>query len=312
MFQLGETYDVSFGGSGGSVLNNAIVVRSDAAPDGGAGGGIVVFSGTDENGDPAEVIWTPDYDLEQWYADNFNPSMEPEFFTQDQDAAYTHQIMCFRADALIKTKSGPKRAHALTSDDKIWTYSNGWSNPRAITHAIVRGASVAAPVRFPAGSIGNSSALYLSQQHRVLLTDPRLEPLFGFSRMLVPARAFAGYRGVTIEPVKAVHCVHILLDRHDILEANGALCESLLLQDVAEAALADPGAAQILLLTPEIKAAHHKTILPVLNKQEARLAFYVLWNELPAHHDDILAANNIDQSGGQSQTQPEQRAFALT
>ena len=38
---------------------------------------------TDENGDPAQIIWTPDFNLEGWYWDNYTPNLEPGFYVVD-------------------------------------------------------------------------------------------------------------------------------------------------------------------------------------------------------------------------------------
>ena len=58
LFELGDTYDVTWGGQndGGTILN-AVVIRSDPAPDGN-GGGVIVLEGTDDQGNLAQVVWT--------------------------------------------------------------------------------------------------------------------------------------------------------------------------------------------------------------------------------------------------------------
>ncbi|MEZ5714708.1 MAG: hypothetical protein R3D85_05800 [Paracoccaceae bacterium] len=60
LFEVGDTYDVSYGGPGGAhTLTDAVVIRSDAAP---GGGGVIVFEGLDEDGNLTQVVWTPDFD----------------------------------------------------------------------------------------------------------------------------------------------------------------------------------------------------------------------------------------------------------
>jgi hypothetical protein len=123
LFEIGDTYDVSWGGQGGGgTIQDAVVVRSDAAP---GDGGVVVFEGVDENGDPAQVIWTPDFDLEGWYSDNFNPSNEPQFYTEDTQPTYTHSFVCFASETRIQTPEGPRPVGKLNAGDLVTTEDAG-------------------------------------------------------------------------------------------------------------------------------------------------------------------------------------------
>ena len=70
LFEVGETYTVSWSGASSGTILDATVIRSADAPDG--GGGVIVFKGLDENGNLAQVLWSPSFDLESWYFDNFN------------------------------------------------------------------------------------------------------------------------------------------------------------------------------------------------------------------------------------------------
>jgi hypothetical protein len=125
LFEVGDTYNITWGGQGGGgTIIDAVVVRSDPSP-GGEGAGIIVFEGVDENGEPAQVIWTPGLDLEGWYSDNYNPSAEPEFYTQDMDASYDHRFVCFASETRIRTPEGSKAAGAFRSGDLVSTKDDG-------------------------------------------------------------------------------------------------------------------------------------------------------------------------------------------
>ena len=77
LFEVGETYTVSWSVASSGTILDATVIRSDDAPSG--GGGVIVFEGLDENGNLAQVVWTPSFDLETWYFDNFNGGCHPNF-----------------------------------------------------------------------------------------------------------------------------------------------------------------------------------------------------------------------------------------
>ncbi|MEM7490764.1 MAG: Hint domain-containing protein [Pseudomonadota bacterium] len=270
-FNLGEAYDVSWGGQGGGgSIQDAVVIRSDAAPDGGLGGGIIVFEGIDDNGDPAQIIWTPDFDLEGWYNDNYNPSMEPQFYTADQQAGYSHTVPCFEAGTSIDTPGGPVPAHRLRAGDMVTTKSAGAAPLLWVGQRIVDGTGDNAPVVFEAGTIGNARRLVLSQRHCVLVRSPRLQMAFGFPEALVPAKALANGHSVRIENRPSIRYVHLLLRRHHLVTAEGVLCESLLLSEGTAGALEDDDLQAA--IPPGIRSLadlHQKAIRPILTAREA-------------------------------------------
>ncbi len=105
------------------------------------------------------------------------------------------------------------------------------------------GRGAAAPVLFAPGTIGNHAPLRLSQQHRVLLRSPLAELMFGTAEVLVPARALVNGTSIRIAPCARITYVHVLLEAHHILRAEGALCESLLMGDEAMRLLQAPRCA---------------------------------------------------------------------
>lgn len=265
-FDVGETYDVEFSGrGGGAVLEDATVIRSDAAP---GGGGIVVFEGKDAGGDIVQVVWTPDFDLENWYWSNFDAGASPGFYTTDQVATYTHHYVCFAADTAIATPRGLCAAGDLRPGDRVFTLDAGqrpilWTGRRA-----VRGSGAGCPVLFAPGSIGNDRPLRLSRQHRVMLRSPRAELLFGSHEVLVPAKALVNGHDIRFSPCGSVTYVHLLLDSHQILmAAGGAPCESLLPGDMAETILAHEMPA---ICAAAARAGPYRAARPILTFREAR------------------------------------------
>ncbi len=169
LFEVGDVYDISYGGTGGgATLADAVVIRSDDAP---SGGGLIVFEGLDEFGELTQVIWTPDFGLETWYWDNFSGRLPSEFHTTDQNAAYDHSFVCFDGAARIDTPAGRVSAAGLRAGDRVLTLDAGpkrliWVGWRRVT-----GAGADAPVVFAPGAIGNRAELRLSQQHLAACAD---------------------------------------------------------------------------------------------------------------------------------------------
>ncbi|MDU8927772.1 Hint domain-containing protein [Alisedimentitalea sp. MJ-SS2] len=230
-FEIGDTYDVTWGGfDGGGTIEDAVVVRTDTAP---GGGGIIVLEGIDENGELVQIIWTPGFDLEQWYADNYNPAAEPQFYVEDTDANYTHEYICFASETRISTAIGAVTAGELWPGDRLSTLDNGVQEIRWTGRRNVVGRGANAPVLFEAGALGNVAPLRLSQQHRVMIASARAELLFGAAEVLVPAKALVNGVDIRLAPCPRITYVHLLLPGHQILLAEGALCESLYPGDIA-------------------------------------------------------------------------------
>lgn len=269
LFEIGDTYDVSWGGQGGGgTILDAVVVRSDAAP---GQGGVIVLEGVDENGNLAQVIWTPDFDLEGWYNANYNPSNEPRFYTEDTQPDYNHTFVCFAAETRVNTPEGYRPVATLQAGDKVRTRDHGdvpllWAGQR-----LGPGTGTAAPVVFDPGSIGNTRTLRLSQQHRVLIQSTDAELYFGADEVLVPAKACANGHTIRITPCARICYVHLLFADHEVLAAEGAACESLFLGDEAVKTLYGGPDMDDLCAVDGHPVSHLRTARPVLKTSEARM-----------------------------------------
>jgi len=281
LFELGDTYDVTWGGQGGGgTILNAVVIRSDPAPDGN-GGGVIVLEGTDDQGNPAQVVWTPGFDLEGWYSDNYNPSMGPQFYTHDMDPNYDHAYVCFAAGTLIDTPGGRKAIETLGPGDLVMTLDAG---PQPVIWAGRRdclGFRADAPVTFGTGTIGNDTPLTVSQQHRVLIRSSQLELHFGHHEGLAAAKAFVGLQNIRHTPRPTIRYIHILLPAHHLIRANGALCETLFLGDSTTTVCADDPVFSTAIKGRGVLQAHQKTTRTVLRTQAAARFLSVYPPDMP-------------------------------
>lgn len=134
---------------------------------------------------------------------------------------------CFTAGTMIATPEGEKPVEWLRIGDLVMTRDAGpqpilWTGGRQ-----VRGYGSYAPVRFETGSLGNSRPLLVSQQHRMLVSGWRAELACGSDEVLVAAKHLVDGQSVRLTEMAHLHYVHILLDAHHILIAEGAPSESL-------------------------------------------------------------------------------------
>lgn len=242
VFDPGDTYTLTFSGHGGTTIEDAVVIRSDLLDPG--PGHAVVFEGLDSSGELTQVVWSPEFDLESWYFDNFSEGQSPGFYTTDQGTA-SYQTVCFEATMLIDTPSGARVAEGLRVGDFVNTEDAGPQKIQWVGRRRMRGWGRNAPVSFEQGVIGNSSPLILSPQHRILVKSPKAFAQFGSDEVLVPAVAFVNGTSVRIQPQNVITYVHILLEDHHILTAQNVKCESLLLGKMSLKAIAQ---------RPELKA----------------------------------------------------------
>lgn len=133
---------------------------------------------------------------------------------------------CFTAGTLIETPQGPRRIETLQPGDLVITRDNGAQPLRWIGQRQVPGTGENAPIRFQAGAIGNTRALEVSPQHRMLIEGWRAELYFGQDEVLVAAKHLVNGDTICRAPTAEVHYIHLLFDRHEIIQAEGVASES--------------------------------------------------------------------------------------
>lgn len=226
-FELGEVYSLSFQGNGGTTIENATVIRSDPL-DGNEGA--IVFEGLDPQGDLVQVVWSPNFDLETWYFDNFSQGASPGFYTTDQ-SAQQYSFACFVSGTLIDTVRGPKHVQDIAPGDLVPTCDGRDEPVLWVASSTVPGLGRGAPVILEAGVLGAETPVAVSLQHRVLVRDARCESHFGASEVLIAAGHLVDGQHIRRENRKMVTYHHLLFERHEVISAQGLCSESLLLGD---------------------------------------------------------------------------------
>ncbi|SLN45008.1 hypothetical protein PSA7680_02285 [Pseudoruegeria aquimaris] len=144
-------------------------------------------------------------------------------------------VICFTAGTEILTERGPRLVEELKEGDRLQTKDDGMQAVRWIGRRRISGARLYAmpeyrPIRIRAGAFGEDDPredLLVSPDHRMLLRGAAAEALFNTDEVLVAARDLLHHRGVHRDlAVREVTYFHLLLDRHQILWANGVETES--------------------------------------------------------------------------------------
>ncbi|KAA9008286.1 Hint domain-containing protein [Histidinibacterium aquaticum] len=170
-------------------------------------------------------------------------------------------VLCFTPGTLIRTATGARPVESLSEGDRVQTMDNGccpvlWTGQRRITGARLHALPDLAPIRMRAGALGDAvpdTGLLLSPDHRVLLRGRRAQSLFNAPEVLVRAADLVD--DARIRPdrgLREVRYIHLALDRHEIVFANGVPCESFHPASVGLGALGDADRQRLLDLVPEL------------------------------------------------------------
>lgn len=151
------------------------------------------------------------------------------------DAVAQGGLICFTPGTMIRTLRGVTRIEDLAPGDRILTRDDGpqpvvWTGHRRLTGARLHAMPDLRPIRFRTGALGlgrPDADLLVSPRHRMLVTGDAARALFNAPEVLVAARDLLNGASVAVDHgLREVTYVHVLLDRHQIVWANGLETES--------------------------------------------------------------------------------------
>jgi hypothetical protein len=212
-----------------------------------------------------------DADAETAY---FNYTIENGIGGSDTAIVQVTQMPCFVAGTLIDTPEGPRAVETLAEGDLVLTLDDGPQPVRWAGSRDTQAVGEFAPVCICAGSYGATCDIWLSPQHRVLIRDIWAELLFGEPEVLVKAKDLVN--GTTVRRITSeqpVTYVHLLFDRHQILNSAGLASESYLPGPMMSKSFDKAAQEEILSLFPElvdITSCEWKSVRPILKTHEAR------------------------------------------
>ncbi len=144
-------------------------------------------------------------------------------------------VICFTPGTRIRCADGDRPVETLRPGDRIQTRDDGvqeilWTGQRRITGARLYAMPELRPLRIRPGALGDDvpdDDLVVSPRHRLLLRGARARALFNTDEVLVAAEDLLDHR--TILPdhaAREVTYIHLLLERHQVIWANGVETES--------------------------------------------------------------------------------------
>jgi Ca2+-binding RTX toxin-like protein len=293
----GTGHDTLIGGIGADTLSGGDdrdVIHGDAGDvvDGGEGGDdhdVLDLRGTDRNRityDPADG----EAGTVEFLDDDGQVTGTLTF--ENIEEVITDTVPCFTPGAMILTPGGEVAVEELSVGDEVITLDHGAQRVRWIGIRHLKAAELAAqpafyPVRIVAGALGEGlpvQDLLVSPQHRMMLEAAQAEVLFGAPEVLAAALHLVNTGSIRRAYPAEVTYIHLLFDRHEIIQANGAWSESFQPGDHSLAGMGQAQRAELLALFPEAEIAgtRYAAARPALKAFETDLLLGVVGNSIPS------------------------------
>ena len=260
-FTIGEDLlDVSAlnNGSGQTVGHGDVTVTSD-----GEGGSILTFP----NGETIRLV-----------------GVDPTSIDTPEELA-TIGIHCFLQGTRIETAQGLRLIEDLQVGDGVVTRDAGVQNIRWIGRKVLKPAFLNTHPHLRPICIGKDALgaglperdLWVSPQHRCVVSGARAEMLFGEPDVFVPAKALTDLPGCYVSGREDVVYFHILFDSHQLVFSEGMPTESFFPGSEAERVGDGATNDEIHQIFPELAGRFENygpTCLPSLTLHEARALLF--------------------------------------
>jgi len=185
---------------------------------------------------------------------------------------YDDYFACFADDTLIDTPLGPTPVERLRVGDLVMTRDAG---PQPVRMVLCRRLSAEdlerspslVPIKISGGALGPGvpdGDLWVSPQHRMLVHSRIAERMFGRAEALVAAKRLVGLPGVAPDPKRRrLTYVHLVLEAHHVIRAEGAWSETFLPGPMGLAALDADVREEMLTLFPDLKGGLLQPARPI-------------------------------------------------
>ena len=182
-------------------------------------------------------------------------------------------IICFTPGTMIATPAGDRAVETLRPGDLVLTRDDGPQPLGWTGSSTVPGTGKHMPIRLDPSLTGADRPLTVSPQHRMLVEDWRAELMFGEAEVFVPAIHMLDFEGAETVAMARVTYVHLMLDRHQVIYAEGVPTESFHLADQGLLALPEPVQDEMFTAYPHLRdniAAYGPTARLCLKAHESR------------------------------------------
>lgn len=140
--------------------------------------------------------------------------------------------ICFAKGTRILVDGGQRRVEDIRVGDLVQTADRGLQPVKWIGKSRIGARGRFAPICISKGAMGNVADLYVSPQHRMLITGWSAQLHLGVSEALVAAKHLVNGDTIYTAPRDRIDYYHIMLDRHDVIFSEGIPSETFFFGDV--------------------------------------------------------------------------------
>ncbi len=208
-------------------------------------------------------------------------------FENDGTPTPATQNICFADGVRIRTPDGTTVVEDLCVGDLVLTRDRGarpvkWLFSATQDEDALSRLPKLRPIVISSGALGNGlpdEDLRVSAQHRIAVTGKIAERMFGHDTVLIAAVHLQQLPGVYVdEGCAEVTYFHVMLDRHEVLFANGVPAESLYLGEQSMKTLSAEAKEEMFSIFPDLRAKIRNASLasasPIV---EGRRAKNLIW-----------------------------------
>ncbi|MDX1780868.1 MAG: Hint domain-containing protein [Thalassovita sp.] len=190
-------------------------------------------------------------------------------------------VPCFTPGTLIATPQGARMVEDLKEGDKVITRDNGIQEIRWIGARRMNGIELARepklqPILIRKGALGNGLPqrdMMVSPNHRVLVTNEKVNLYFNETEVLAAAKHLVGLDGIHKVNVVGTTYIHFMFDQHEVVLSDGAWTESFQPGDMTLKGLGNEQREEIFTLFPELRhregSGNYQAARRSLKKHEA-------------------------------------------
>ena len=146
---------------------------------------------------------------------------------QSDTAFVTMTTPCFTAGSFIETPSGSVLIDDICAGDFVLTQTGTAEQVMWVGKTTRKAHGNFAPIEIAANTLGAHDTIQVSPQHRVVVSDARVELLIGMPETLVAAKHLVNDRTIKVKADgHKVTYIHLLFKTHQIVIVNGLASES--------------------------------------------------------------------------------------
>ena len=170
-------------------------------------------------------------------------------------------VSCLTGGTLISTPKGNIAVEDLSSGDLVNTVLNGPQKLRMVIRKRARAKGKSAPVKICKGALGErlpERDLWVSRQHRMLISSPVVAKLTGSQSTLIAAIKLTRLPGIFVDDsADLVEYFHLVFDKFELVIAEGARTESFYLGPMGLKALSAHERRKIFELFPMVSLPNY-------------------------------------------------------